>query len=71
VEQTIHIGDAAVGSDAMTSIYDTLKDRPVVVDLQGALQQLGISEKKETIRFDDSAPLAAFRRSVTSVKAVG
>ena len=71
VEQAIHTGDAAVGSDAMASLYDALKDRPVVVDLQGTLQQLGISEKEGIIRFDDSAPLAALRRSVTSPEAVG
>ncbi|HUA82196.1 MAG TPA: hypothetical protein VL997_17590 [Dyella sp.] len=71
VEQAIHTGDAAVGSDAMASLYDALKDRPVVIDLQGALQQLGISEKEGVIRFDDSAPLAALRRSVTSPEAGG
>jgi hypothetical protein len=69
VEQAIHTGDAAVGNDAMASLYDALKDRPVVVDLQGALQQLGISEKDGVIRFDDGAPLAVLRRSVTSPRA--
>jgi len=71
VEQTIRTGDTAVGSHALTDLYDMLKDQPIVVDLPGALQQLGISESEGIIRFDDSAPLATLRRSVTSPRTLG
>lgn len=66
VEQATHAGDIAVKSDALTSLYDELKDRPVTVDLSGMLQQLGVSEAAGVIHFDDRAPLAELRRSITS-----
>ncbi|HTV85965.1 MAG TPA: hypothetical protein VME63_11175 [Dyella sp.] len=69
VNQTIHIGDNAVRGDALASLYKRLKDRPVTIDLQGALQQLGISETDGVIRFDDNAPLANLRRSITTMEA--
>jgi hypothetical protein len=66
VEQATRAGDIAVKSDALTSLYDELKDRPVTIDLDDMLQQLGISEVAGVIRFDDRAPLAELRRSITS-----
>jgi hypothetical protein len=66
VAQVTHAGDAAVKSDVLTSLYNEQKNRPVTVDLQGILEKLGISEVDGVIRFDDHAPLAALRRSITS-----
>lgn len=65
VEQVLSVGDAAVRLDALTALYNEMKDRPVHVDLEHALQQLGISEVGGEIRFDDGAPLAALRRAIT------
>jgi hypothetical protein len=69
VEQTTRTGDIAVHGDALESLYRQLKDNPVTVDLQGALQQLGIKEIDGVIRFDDSAPLADLRRAITTPRA--
>ena len=69
VEQTIRVGDAAVRGDALSSLYRELKDRPITIDLHDALQQLGISEVDGAIRFDDRAPLARLRRSITTLEA--
>jgi hypothetical protein len=69
MEQTLLAGDIAVKSDALNSLYQELKDRPVTIDLRGALQQLGISEVDGVIRFDDRAPLAGLRRSITKLQA--
>lgn len=66
VEQATRVGDMAVKSDVLTSLYMRLKDQPAAFDLHGMLQQLGISENDGVIRFDDRAPLAALRRSITS-----
>jgi hypothetical protein len=71
MEQTIQAGDTAVRSDALGALYEQLKDRPVAIDLAGILQQLGISEQEGVIRFDDRAPLASLRRSITTLKASG
>ncbi|MFC4527196.1 hypothetical protein ISN76_10865 [Dyella halodurans] len=66
VEQVLAAGDAAVRLDVLMALYNDMKDRPVHVDLDHALQQLGISEVDGDIRFDDGAPLAALRRSITA-----
>lgn len=68
VAQVAQAGDAAVKSNALTTLYDKLKDRSVAIDLDGMLRQLGISEEEGTIRFDDRAPLAELRRSITSLR---
>ena len=65
VEQVLAAGDAAVRLDVLTALYNDMKDRPVHVDLDRALQRLGISEVGGEIRFDDGAPLAALRRAIT------
>lgn len=65
VERLTAVGDAAVGVDALTSLYDAMKDRAVHVDLDGSLKRLGVSEVDGTIRFDDNAPLATLRRLIT------
>lgn len=65
VERVTAVGDAAVGVNALAALYDSMKDRPVQVDLVGTLKRLGVSEVGGAIRFDDSAPLAALRRSIT------
>lgn len=67
VAQVAQAGDAAVKGDALASLYDELKDRPVTIDLDGILRQLGVSEQDGVIRFDDRAPLAALRRSITTL----
>lgn len=66
VEQVTHAGDAALKLDALTSLYNQLKDRPVAIDLDDILRQLGVAETAGVIRFDDRAPLAELRRSITS-----
>ncbi|HKT28273.1 hypothetical protein [Dyella sp.] len=68
VAEVAQAGDAAVKGDALASLYDQLKDRPVVIDLDGILKQLGISEQDGVIRFDDRAPLAALRRSISTLR---
>lgn len=66
VEQVAQAGDAAVGVDVLASLYRQMKDRPVRVDLDGILKRMGISELDGEIVFDDHAPLAAWRRSITA-----
>jgi hypothetical protein len=68
VAQVAQAGDAAVESDVLASLYDELKDRPVTIDLDGILRELGISEEDGIVRFNDRAPLAELRRSITSLK---
>jgi len=69
VDQIAGAGDAAVHTDALASLYAQLKDRPVDIDLNGVLEQLGVSEGDGVIRFDDNAPLSRLRRSITTAAA--
>jgi hypothetical protein len=66
VDQVTQAGDAAVGVDVLSSLYHQMKDQPVRVDLDGILHRMGISEVAGEIVFDDHAPLAALRRSITA-----
>jgi hypothetical protein len=50
----------------LIELYDEMKDKPHDVDLTALWQQLGVSMQGETMRFDDSAPLAAIRRAITA-----
>lgn len=65
VGQMLAAGDAATGVDALLPLYAGMKDRPIHVDLEGALRQLGIREQGGQILFDDSAPLARLRQLIT------
>ena len=65
VEKVLNTGDSGTGVHVLTELYDEMKDKPHDVDLTALWQKLGVSMQGETIRFDDSAPLAAIRRAIT------
>ena len=50
----------------LTSLYRKMSDAPMPVDLAAWWARLGIHPTSDGVRFDDSAPLAAIRRSVTA-----
>jgi hypothetical protein len=66
VERVLATGDSGTGVHVLTELYDEMKDKPHDVDLTALWQQLGVSMQGETMRFDDSAPLAAIRRAITA-----
>jgi hypothetical protein len=43
-----------------------MKDKPVDVDLDSLWTQLGIQSHRASVRFDESATLAAIRRTLTT-----
>lgn len=66
VDQVMAAGDAATGTTVMADLYGKMKNDPMPVDLDDLFRQLGISERTGSIQFNDDAPLAAIRRSITA-----
>jgi hypothetical protein len=65
IDRVIATGDAAAGVPVLRELYDEMKDKPDRVDLEALWKQLGIVRQGKTIKFDDTAPLAAVRRAIT------
>jgi hypothetical protein len=65
LEEAFAAGDKATGTTVLQTLYDKMKDKPYPVDLQEIWQQLGIVPDGETVRFVDTAPLAAIRDAIT------
>jgi hypothetical protein len=65
LKKVLSIGDQATGVSVLVSLYDKMKNRPYEVDLPAMWKELGVEREGDTVRFIDSAPLAAIRRTIT------
>lgn len=65
IDRVIATGDAATGVPALRELYDAVKAAPAPVELKAMWRQLGIEKRGRTVRFDDTAPLAAVRKAIT------
>ena len=63
--KALSIGDQATGVSVLIPLYDKMKDQPYGVDLPAMWKELGVEREGDTVRFIDSAPLAATRRAIT------
>ena len=68
VEDAFKSGDRATGAHVLQPLYNEMKDKPVNVDLDALWLQLGVQSSGASVRFNDSAKLAAIRRAITSVE---
>jgi hypothetical protein len=66
--KALRIGDDATGVPVLSELYEKMKGSPSPVDLNALWKELGVDRKEGLIRFNDSAPLAAIRRTITSAK---
>jgi hypothetical protein len=66
LEDALRTGDRAVGVSVLQPLYTRMKDKPVSVDLDSLWTQLGVQSDGASVRFDDSATLAAIRRGITT-----
>jgi hypothetical protein len=64
IERVLRTGDAAVGTRTLEDLYAQMRDKAMTPDLQSLWQQLGIVSAGETLRLEDTAPLAAVRRAI-------
>ena len=65
LKRVLSIGDQATGVSVLVSLYDKMKNQPYEVDLPAIWKELGIEREGDTVRFIDSAPLAAIRQAIT------
>jgi hypothetical protein len=69
IERVLATADRAVGVDVLTRMHDEMGPKPVTPDLASLWRDLGLKVQAERLEFDDSAPLAAIRKSITAVSA--
>ena len=65
IERVIDVGDAATGVPVLHETYARMGMRPGAVDLPAIWTKLGVHLDHGTVVYDDSAPLAAIRKSMT------
>lgn len=63
-ERMMREGDAAVGNDALSSLYRRFAVQAMPTDLDALFARLGVEPTPHGIAFDDRAPLAALRRKI-------
>ena len=65
LDKALDAGDKATGVPVLKDLYAKMKDAPYPVDLPAMWEQLGIVRDGDTVRFVDTAPLAAIREAIT------
>ena len=66
VERVIATADRGSGTHAIKELYDRMKETPVPVDLPALWRSLGVLMADGQVKLDDTAPLAAIRRAITT-----
>lgn len=66
LRRALEAGDRATGTHVLRDLYGKMGEAPMKVDLDGLWQRLGVVADGREVRFDDRAPLAAVRRSITA-----
>ena len=66
VRRTLAMGDKATGTNVLIELYDEMRAMPVAPDLAQLWQRLGVKLSRDSVEFDDAAPLAAIRRAITA-----
>ena len=71
IDRILATADKAVGLDVLTRLHEKWGSKPVTPDLDGLWRDLGIRIHDGSIDFDDTAPLAAIRASITKPSTAG
>jgi hypothetical protein len=66
VARVLEVGDRATGVPVLRELYDRFGRKPEAPDLPALWTRLGVSRQGERVAFDEAAPLAAIRRSITA-----
>ncbi len=66
LERLLREGDRATGVPVLTGLHARMGAKAEDVDLDALWRRLGVRASGESISFDDKAPLAAIRRSLTA-----
>jgi hypothetical protein len=68
IERVLSTADKAVGVDVLTRLHNEMGSKPVAPDLAALWRDLGLKLQGESLAFDDAAPLAAIRKSITEAR---
>jgi hypothetical protein len=68
IERVLSTADKAVGVDVLTRLHNEMGPRPSAPDLAALWRDLGLKAQGESLAFDDAAPLAAIRKSITEAR---
>jgi predicted metalloprotease with PDZ domain len=66
LREVLTIADRATGVRVLTGLYDEMRDRPGIDDLDALWRSLGVSERSQSVVFDEQAPLGEIRRALTA-----
>ena len=66
VRRTLAMGDKATGTHVLTELYDEMRAAPVSPDLAQLWGSLGVKLSRDSVEFDDTAPLASIRKAITA-----
>ena len=59
------VADAATGQDVLTRLHDDMGPKMMQPDLDALWSSLGVKMGEGGVEFDDTAPLATIRASIT------
>jgi len=66
LEQVLAVGDKATGTTVLKDLHDELGPQAGHMDLAVLWKQLGVQYRHRRVRFDDAAPWAKIRASITA-----
>jgi predicted metalloprotease with PDZ domain len=66
LERVLMAGDKATGTTVLTDLHDELGPKPGNVDLDTLWKRLGVKYQDGVVSFDDTAPWAKIRASITN-----
>jgi hypothetical protein len=66
IQQFLDAGQKATGTSVLRDLYNELALKPGGVNLAALFTRLGVSLKEGNVAFDEQAPLAKIRRSITA-----
>ncbi|MBC8007217.1 MAG: hypothetical protein H7X76_04125 [Prolixibacteraceae bacterium] len=66
VRRTLAMGDRATGTNVLIELYDEMRATPVSPDLEQLWQRLGVKRIGDSVEWDDNAPLAGIRKTITA-----
>lgn len=65
IDRVIEVGDTTTGVPVLRETYARMATKPGAVDLPAIWTKLGVRLERGAVVYDDQAPLAAIRRSMT------
>jgi len=64
--RVLEVGDQATGVSVLRELHQKMGSQPYPVDLQALWKKVGVRMQSNKVVFDDDAPLASLRRSMTA-----